>query len=190
LSFSPTLRKSKARTRAAAEAKAIADAEEATRATAMREAKARWLAEKSAAYASRPAAVEAAVFAAVAEPDESRQIAAATAPVESKTVAGTVVESVFSRTSLIALDTLENLGIGEHFPMYLVVHGDKRHVHAHAVVALFVAGSPPSQGFQRAKKMLRSIARSVDLAHGLPRTSGKLKARHRAVLDSMVSQDL
>lgn len=189
LSFSPTLRKSKARTKAAAEAKAIADAKELAIATAKAEAKAQWMAAKLASTVRCAVTMNDTVSDAIGIPLDSRLAANPTTRAASKLVVNAVNavnESVFSRTSRIALDALENMGIGEHFPMFFVVHGDKRHVHAHAVVALFVAGSPPSLGFERAKKMLGSIAKSVDLAYGLPRTSGKLKTRHRAVVDSMV----
>lgn len=190
LSFSPTLRKSKARTKAATEAKAIADAKELAIATAKAEAKAQWMAEKLASTVRCAETMEAAVPDVIGIPVDSRLTANPATCAASKAAANTVNESVFSRTSRIALDALENMGIGEHFPMFFVVHGDKRHVHAHAVVALFVAGSPPSQGFERAKRMLGSIAKSVDLAYALPRTSGKLKTRHSAVVDSMVRLEI
>lgn len=187
LSFSPRLRRSKARMQAAAEAQARMAAQEQAVAAAKAEAKARWK-----ALSRTPAAPEVAgssphtgaeVTPLGADPGALQGSAPVPRPIE---------ESLFSRTSRIALDALENMGVGEHFPMFLVVHGDKRHVHAHVVVALYVVGSQPCKVHLSWKGKLRlaDIAKSVDLAHGLPRISGPLKSRHRAVVDSLNRFDL
>lgn len=87
--------------------------------------------------------------------------------------------SIHSRSVHIALDTLENLGVGEHFPMIVVPHGDRHHLHVHIVVALHVGGSPPCRLPGRNSSTLRSIARAVTTAYRLPRASKLLQERHR-----------
>ena len=187
LSFSPRLRRSKARLKAAAEAQARMDAREQAVAEAKAEAKARWKADVGAQATSGGAVAE------VADTNTDAGMAVTLQAVNPSALNSSIPnihpiqESLFSRTSRIALDALENIGVGEHFPMFLVVHGDKRHVHAHVVVALYVVGSPQCKVHIKAKGKTKpsEIAKSVDLAYGLPPTSRKLKSRHRAVVDSI-----
>ena len=187
LSFSPRLRRSKARMKAAAEAQADMVARAQAIADEKAEAKARWKAEPGAQTASSGS------VAGVVDPNVGAGVAVTPQAIHpgalsvSAPVIQPIQESLFSRTSRIALDALENMGVGEHFPMFLVVHGDKRHVHAHVVVALYVVGSPQCKVHIKAKGKAKpsEIAKSVDLAYGLPRISGKLKSRHRAVVDSI-----
>ena len=187
LSFSPRLRRSKARMKAAAEAHVRMRAREQAIAEAKAEAKAGWTAAAGAKAASGGLAAEvvnpiADAGVAVTHPAVNPGALGVSAP-----GIGPIEESLFSRTSRIALDALENMGVGERFPMFLVVHGDKRHVHAHVGVALYVVGSPQCKVHIKAKGKAKpsEIAKSVDLAYGLPRSSGKLKTRHRAVVDSI-----
>ena len=91
-------------------------------------------------------------------------------------------ESTYSRSLRIVLDLLENLGVGEHFPMVVVVHGDRRHLHAHVVLGHFVAGSPSCKLHLLNSSTLRSFARQVALVYQLPGASRVLRDRHhRAV---------
>ena len=187
LSFSPRLRRSKARVKAAADAQARLDARERAVAEARAEAKARWKAEVGAQPASGGAAAEVVDSRGEAVEAITPHAVRPGAPTASALGIRSTPESLFSRTSRIALDALENMGVGEHFPMFLVVHGDKRHVHAHAVVALYVVGSTQCKVHLKAKGKPNpgEIAKSVDMAYGLPPTSRKLKSRHRAVVNSM-----
>lgn len=192
LSFSPRLRKSKARMNAAAEAQARMLAREQAIADEKAAAMADWKASEGAKAASGSAVAK------VVDPNGVAGLAVTPQAVMpgaldvSATGICPIPESLFSRTSRIALDALENMGVGEHFPMFLVVHGDKRHVHAHVVVGLYVVGSPQCKVHIKAKgkAKLSEIAKSVDSAYGLPRISGKLKSRHRAVVDSINRLDL
>nr|WP_315186471.1 hypothetical protein [uncultured Albidiferax sp.] len=92
--------------------------------------------------------------------------------------------SVFAKALRIVLDALENLGVGEHFPMIAVMHGDRRHLHCHVVVAHHVADSPPCRIHARNPSTLRSIARNLAQAHGLPMSSSTLGKKHKAVVHS------
>jgi hypothetical protein len=94
--------------------------------------------------------------------------------------------SIHSKAVHIALDTLENLGVGEHFPMIVVPHGDRRHLHVHIVVALIVAGSPACRLPNRNSSTLRSVARQIALAYGLPAASRLLTERHHAAVHGFV----
>ena len=173
--------------KAAADAQARLDAREQAVAEARPEAKARWKAEVDAQTASGGAAAEVVDSKGDAVVAVTPPVVIPGAPIVSALGIRSTPESLFSRTSRIALDALENMGVGEHFPMFLVVHGDKRHVHAHAVVALHVAGSTQCKVHVKAKGKPNpgEIAKSVDSAYGLPPTSRKLKSRHRAVVNSM-----
>lgn len=90
--------------------------------------------------------------------------------------------SVFAKAIRVVLDALENLGVGEHFPLIVVMHGDRSHLHSHVVVAHHVAGSPPCHIHARNPSTLRSIARNLAQAHGLPMASSTLGNKHKAVL--------
>ena len=187
LSFSPRLRRTKARMKAAAEAQVSMLAREQAIEDEKAAAKADWKAREGAKTAAGCA------VATVVDPNGVAGLAVTPQAVnpdalgDSAPCVGPIPESLFSRTSRIALDALENMGVGEHFPMFLVVHGDKRHVHAHVVVALYVVGSPQCKVHIKAKGKAKpsEIAKSVDVAYGLPRISGNLKIRHRAVVDSI-----
>ena len=187
LSVSPRLRRSKARMKAAAEAQARMVARAQAIADAKAEAKALWKAEAGAQATDGGAVAE------VVDPNGVAGLALTPQAVNPGALGvsapgiGPIPESLFSRTSRIALDALENMGVGERFSMLLVVHGDNRHVHAHVGVALYVIGSPQCKVHIKAKGKAKpsEIAKSVDLAYGLPRISGKLKSRHRAVVDSI-----
>ncbi|WP_140628365.1 relaxase/mobilization nuclease domain-containing protein [Methylibium rhizosphaerae] len=95
--------------------------------------------------------------------------------------------SVHSKAVHIALDALENLGVGEHFPMIVVPHGDRQHLHVHIVLALMVAGSPACKLPERNSSTLRSIARHVAGAYGLPAASRLLNERHKAAVHGCVA---
>lgn len=187
LSFSPRLRRSKARMKAAAEAQVRMLAREHDIADEKAAAKADWKAREGAKTASGGAAAK------VVDPNGAAGLAVTPQAVNPGALSVSahgirpIPESLFSRTSRIVLDALENMGVGEHFPMFLVVHGDKRHVHAHVVVALYVAGSPQCKVHIKAKGKAKpsEIAKIVDLVYGLPRISGKLKSRHRSVVESI-----
>lgn len=187
LSFSPRLRRSKARMKAAADAQVRMHAREQAVEEAKAEAKARWKAEAGAQPTAGGVAADVVDSNADAGVAVTPQAVIPGAPIVSAPGRRPIPESLFARTSRIALDALENMGVGEHFPMFLVVHGDKRHVHAHVVVALYVVDSPQCKVHIKAKGKAKpsEIAKSVDLVYGLPRTSGKLKSRHRAVVDSI-----
>ena len=53
---------------------------------------------------------------------------------------------------------------------------------SHVVVAHHVAGSPPCHIHARNPSTLRSIARNLVQAHGLPMASSTLGNKHKAVL--------
>lgn len=97
--------------------------------------------------------------------------------------------SVFAKALRIVLDALENIGIGEHFPMVAVMHGDRSHLHSHVVVAHHVAGSPSCRIHSRNPSTLRSIARNLAQAHGLPMASSTLGNKHKAVLHATRDRD-
>ena len=97
--------------------------------------------------------------------------------------------SVYAKALRIVLDALENLGVGEHFPLIAVMHGDRSHLHSHVVVAHHVAGSPPCRIHARNSSTLRSIARNLAQAHGLPITSSTLGKKHKALLHATRNRD-
>lgn len=104
------------------------------------------------------------------------------AALDSKVRPGLGRHSVYAKALRIVLDALENLGVGEHFPLIAVMHGDRSHLHSHVVVAHHVAGSPPCRINARNPSTLRSIARNLALAHGLPMASSTLGNKHKAVV--------
>ncbi len=92
--------------------------------------------------------------------------------------------SVFAKSLRIVLDALENLGVGKHFPLIAVMHGDRSHLHGHVVVAHHVAGSPPCRIHARNSSTLRFIARNLAQAHGLPSASSTLGTKHKNIVRS------
>lgn len=100
------------------------------------------------------------------------------------------MESDFSIANRIVYDVLDTMGIGEHFPMVIAVHDDRRHVHAHIVVGLHLRVWGQSLTAPRAgDSTIRAITRAADEVFKLPKPSRSLKARHATVVQGIDRSD-
>ena len=85
------------------------------------------------------------------------------------------------------LDALSRLGVGDHLPLFLVFHGDRRHLHAHAVVGLFANGFSRCLVCELNTSTIWRIAKQVDREFGLGRVTPGLRNRHGQVVDSFLN---
>lgn len=93
-------------------------------------------------------------------------------------------ESPYSGALRIVLDALKRLGVNDHFPLFVVLHGDRRHLHAHAVVGLFARGIPRCGICELNRSSVRKISKQVDLDFGLGRVTAKQVDRHGQIVTS------
>lgn len=94
------------------------------------------------------------------------------------------VEATYSGALRIALDTLTMLGVEACFPIYVVVHADRRHMHAHALLGLYAVGVSPCQILDLNASTIRAVARRIDQKHDLARASAGLRARHQLITET------
>lgn len=97
-------------------------------------------------------------------------------------------EPTFSRSLRIVLDVLYQLGICEKTPLYLALHNNRRHLHAHALCGLYAAGMPDSKLHEINNSKIRSIAKKIDEEHGLSRISKSLQRGHDVTVESYKNQ--
>ena len=88
------------------------------------------------------------------------------------------LESTYTRSLRIVLDTLEKLGVDPRLPLFFALHDDQRHLHAHVVVLLYAEDASDSLVHVINSSRIRAVAREIDLKYGLGRKSSALKARH------------
>lgn len=93
-------------------------------------------------------------------------------------------ESPYSGALRIVLDALKRLGVNDQFPLFVVLHGDRRHLHAHAVVGLFAMGIPRCGICELNRSSVWKIAKQVDLDFGLGRVTAKQVDRHGQIVTS------
>lgn len=67
-------------------------------------------------------------------------------------------EGTYSGMRRIALDAVKLMGVDEKLPLYLVVHSDQRHLHAHALIGVRAPGAEPLSDFKN-RSVLARIAR-------------------------------
>ena len=96
-------------------------------------------------------------------------------------------ESTYFGVLRIVLDALSRLGVGDHLPLFLVFHGDRRHLHAHAVVGLFANGYSRCLVCELNTSTIWRIAKQVDREFGLGRVTPGLRNRHGQVVDSFLN---
>ena len=99
------------------------------------------------------------------------------------------VESTYFGALRIVLDALSRLGVADHLPLFLVFHGDRRHLHAHAVVGLFAAGFSGCLVCELNTSTIWRIAKQVDKEFGLGRVTPGLRNRHDQVIDAFVNAE-
>jgi hypothetical protein len=92
-------------------------------------------------------------------------------------------ELTFTSALRIVLDALENIGVGEYLPLYLVFHRNRRHLHAHAVVGLFTYGTSRCCAHELNLMTIRAISKQVILAHDLAAASSILRRRHVNIVE-------
>jgi hypothetical protein len=102
----------------------------------------------------------------------------ALAPIEVADAVGMQTEGTFFGALRISLDTLARLDADTRYPLYLVVHADRRHLHAHALVGLYAQGAPPCRITTFNSSTIRAIARAIDHEHGLAKPSHGLRNAH------------
>lgn len=91
------------------------------------------------------------------------------------------IESTYSRALWIVLDTIAELGISQKMPLFLAVHDDKRHLHAHVVVALYAKETLDCDIHKTNRAKILSIANKMDRVHGVGRISQALQRKHESV---------
>lgn len=87
-------------------------------------------------------------------------------------------ESTYSRSLRIIMDVLYELGVNERSPLYIAIHDDRRHLHAHVIIALYAAGIPDCNLYEINSSKIRSVAKKIDAKYELSRTTTSLKLKH------------
>jgi hypothetical protein len=93
-------------------------------------------------------------------------------------------EGTFHGALRIALDALARLSADTRYPVYLVIHADKRHLHAHALVGLRAKGVPVCEITNLNSSTIRSIARQIDRKYGISKPSSAIRHAHQHVVRS------
>lgn len=75
----------------------------------------------------------------------------------------------------IALDVLCRLGVSPALALYLVVHADRRHLHAHALVGLYAPGINASSLLSLNPSVIRALAGQIDRDYDLVKMNPVLK---------------
>lgn len=88
-------------------------------------------------------------------------------------------KSSASNAVRIAKDALDFMGAPNSQPAIFVVHGDRRHVHVHAVVALPFVGPEDWDLLRISRVQLNEIAKICAGAFQLPLTKRAARAHHR-----------
>ena len=77
------------------------------------------------------------------------------------------ISGTYSGSCQIAMDTLIQLGIEERNPLYLVVHCDKRHLHAHVLVCLYSPFGDASFVTNLNQSFVRKVAHQTEVKFNL-----------------------
>lgn len=79
----------------------------------------------------------------------------------------------------ISQDALDNLGWSDLQPGFFVVHGDRRHIHVHAVIAIPIFNSKPWNILRFSRMFIDEIAKTCANAFSLPISAQELKPYYK-----------
>jgi hypothetical protein len=85
----------------------------------------------------------------------------------------------------VAFDALDYLGWEGEQPAVFVVHGDRRHVHVHAVIALPIKQGRTWDILRFSRKQIDEWAKITSDAFNLPLSSGKTARKHQQRWETM-----
>lgn len=85
----------------------------------------------------------------------------------------------------IALDILDMLGVDHRLALYCVVHGDRRHMHIHAIVGRFAFGARDLVSERSSIELIR-ISKTIDDRYSLGKGSSAFKKSHQQATLALV----